>query len=315
MKTREEFTSFYNNELLPKINELEQIRLVIKQKLTTVYLITLGIAAISLMLYSVTINPLLIALGAIIAIVFFFVSKASVSGDYKNQFKTKIVGSIVNFIEPGLTLSPGNFISHVDFDQSNIYKTYDNYSGHDLILGTIGKTKVGFSKLNVTERQSDGKNTRTVTIFEGVFWIADFNKDFNTSIVVLPDTAESMFGKVGQFFQSINLSRDSLVKMEDPEFEKLFVAYSNDQVQARYVLSPSLMKRLVDFRRGLDHSFSLSFVDSKMYLAFDGFDEFDSKSVYNKIDFEAVYSICKEISFFTDLVNDFDLNTRIWSKQ
>ena len=69
--------------------------------------------------------------------------------------------------------------------------------------------------------------------------------------LLYPDTAEKMFGKFGQSLQSLNGKmahggRD-VVKLEDPEFEKEFVVYAHDQVEARYVLSPSLMRRLLEF--------------------------------------------------------------------
>ena len=72
--------------------------------------------------------------------------------------------------------------------------------------------------------------------------MADFNKNFNGHTVVLPDTAEKILGKFGQSLQSMS-SRGELVKLEDPEFEKEFCVYGDDQVEARYILSPALMKR------------------------------------------------------------------------
>ncbi len=39
------------------------------------------------------------------------------------------------------------------------------------------------------------------------------------------------------------------MKLEDPRFEQEFVVYADDQVEARYVLTPSLMERLVEFKQ------------------------------------------------------------------
>lgn len=49
--------------------------------------------------------------------------------------------------------------------------------------------------------------------------------------------------------QNINVGRPDVVRLEDPEFEKIFVVYSSDEVEARYILSTSFMERLVEFRK------------------------------------------------------------------
>ena len=43
-------------------------------------------------------------------------------------------------------------------------------------------------------------------------------------------------------------SHGELVKLEDPEFEKSFVVYSGNQTEARYILSTSLMRRILDYK-------------------------------------------------------------------
>ena len=35
------------------------------------------------------------------------------------------------------------------------------------------------------------------------------------------------------------------MKLENPDFEKTFDVYSTDQIEARYLLSPSMMERLL----------------------------------------------------------------------
>jgi hypothetical protein len=49
------------------------------------------------------------------------------------------------------------------------------------------------------------------------------------------------------------------VKLESIDFENRFIVYSNDQVEARYILTPSFMERLVKLEKmmGDEISFSL----------------------------------------------------------
>lgn len=52
-----------------------------------------------------------------------------------------------------------------------------------------------------------------------------------------------------------------------PDLKKEFCVYSDDQVEARYILSPSLIERIVDFKQKWDTKVYLSFRDSKVYIA------------------------------------------------
>ena len=49
--------------------------------------------------------------------------------------------------------------------------------------------------------------------------------------------------------ESSRFGRLEEIELEDPEFMEHFRVYSTDQVEARYILSPSMMERLLAFRR------------------------------------------------------------------
>jgi hypothetical protein len=133
---------------------------------------------------------------------------------------------------------------------------------------------------------------------------------------VLPDTAENLFGSFGKMLQQWNISRDPLIKLEDPEFERCFVAYGNDQVQARYILSTSLMERIVAFRKKADRPIYLSFVDSKVFVAVSYTRNlFEPKLLGTIMDFDRLCQYSEDLSLAVGIVDDLNLNTRIWTKQ
>ena len=118
------------------------------------------------------------------------------------------------------------------------------------------------------------------------------------------------------FFQKINISRDKLVYMEDPAFEKMFKVYSNDQVEARYILSPNMLNRIVLMKNRLNKKIHLSFINSKMFLAVsinkNLFNPKLNKSVLNPYFIQGFY---QQIWECVQIVDEMNLNTRIWSKQ
>ena len=135
----------------------------------------------------------------------------------------------------------------------------------------------------------------------------------------MPDFAEKFFGFIGQTLQSWNLTRGQLIKLEDPEFERLFVVYGSDQVEARYILSPALMSRMVEFnakaKKLCGGDLSFSFVGSKLFIAIPC-----SKALFEPTIFRSVNDLRTLIDYFSfinlsaGVVEELELNTRIWTK-
>jgi hypothetical protein len=133
---------------------------------------------------------------------------------------------------------------------------------------------------------------------------------------VLPDIAERLLGHVGQELQALAQYRGELIKFEDTEFEKFFAVYSDDEIQARYVLSMSLIRRIVDFRKKINKKIFLSFIESKVYVAIDcERDLFEPRFSATLLDFDLVREYFEDLQLAVGIVEDLNLNTRIWSKE
>ncbi len=323
MKTLEELKEFYSTELLDDLQQLEAKR---KQVMTN-SLITVGVVAIlALIVFAVVAAQ---GGGAVIGI-FLLIGAAVVGGfictaigkGYKADFKRQIIRKIVTFLEPGLTYYPQNCIDRSTFKTSSLFTHHiDRYRGEDLVQGSIGQTQVAFSEIHAeyqtTTRDSKGRTqTQWHTIFKGLFFVADFNKDFKSQTLVLPDTAEKLFGGFGKMLQSWNVARADLIKLEDPEFEREFVVYGSDPIEARYILSTSLMRRIVDFKNKTGTKIYLSFTGSNVYVALPITQNlFEPKYMASITDFAPILNYARDLALPVSIVDDLNLNTRIWSKE
>ena len=65
-----------------------------------------------------------------------------------------------------------------------------------------------------------------------------FNKALKGTTIIRKDS-----GIIGNLFHE-KLSNLKDIKLEDPKFNKIFQVYSDDEVEARYVLSVSFIERL-----------------------------------------------------------------------
>jgi hypothetical protein len=244
------------------------------------------------------------------------------SAGYVKAFKNGVVNPIVQFIDPGLIYLPESGISRSRFQASGIFHhRIDRYHCEDLVRGTAGQTPIEFSELHAeykTEtRDSKGRRqTHWHTIFKGLFFIADFNKHFKGRTFVLPDTAEKLFGRFGQKLQEIGKSHGELVKLEDPVFEKEFAVYSTDQVEARYILSPALMQRMLEFKRKTGSTVYFAFTGGEVNIGIASTkNRFEPKLFSTVLDIEMAREFVNDLQLALGIVDDLNLNTRIWTKE
>jgi len=232
-------------------------------------------------------------------------------------FKESIVGAVIREIHPSLRYTPDCGLSVNEFNRCGLFLTRPNrFSTEDQVQGVIGKTAVCFSECDAKKVTGSGKHRHVVQIFRGVIFKADFPKKFSCSAVVLPDCAEAVFGNlVGGFLQKCNFVRGERIKLEDPEFERLFAVYGNDQQEVRYLLSPSFMTRLVALKKSRRCQVMCSFQQGEFYLALGGFRNVFELPLFSKPAPEAMLQrIAQDLQDLTGIVDELDLNTRIWSK-
>ncbi len=322
METYDAFKSYYEKELLSDLNLLEEERKkVLKQFLiASVFFLVGGIGCLGV--YYVHATPVLYVVPAalIIYAIICYMKYSKLKAAYSINFKKNIVRRIVDFIEPGLNYYPEKYISQKLFTDSDIFRqSIDSYVGDDCISGIIEKTNFSFSELHAQHREvyynNGRRQERWVKIFKGIFFVADFNKHFNGRTFVLPDKAENFLGGIFKFVQKLTVGRGQLVKLENPQFEKEFVVYSDDQIEARYILSPALMERILKFRQEANSHILLSFVNSCMFLAIPiGVNLFEAKIFSSGMKFEYLASYYRYMNLAISIIEELNLNTRIWTK-
>jgi uncharacterized protein DUF3137 len=323
-KSPDEFREFYDTGLRPTLEELEARR----RRIVKRFLLTLGIVALVILgagLVAANSNagaPVLIV-ALILGVITIFLAWWLLTRKFVPEFKERVVGEVARFVDPSLMYSPKGYISQPQFSGSRIFLTgIDRYRGEDHIAGRIGATAIEFSELHAEYKTTttDGKGrTRTTwhTIFKGLFVIADFNKHFQGTTVVLPDLAEKTFGWLGKLLQKMNIARkEKLVKLEDPEFEKQFVVYGSDQVEARYILSTALMRRILDFSNRQKRPVCISFTGSNVHIAVTTQKNmFEPRIFRTVLDFDLIGDYLDDLQLAIGIVDDLNLNTRIWTKE
>jgi hypothetical protein len=315
MKTLEQLREFYQTELLKDLQVLEGQRKAVLHKV----LIVVGVAALLGLICAAALAGkgavgIVVGVGMVVVAVGI---GAHMTQRYRGRFKGVVIGRLVRFIDENLQYSPDRGLPESAFKTADLFKQHvDRFKSEDQVAGRVGATDMAFSEVHAEYKTKDNKgHTHWHTIFRGILFAGDFNKNFQGKTVVLPDTAERLFGHLGQVLQSWNISREGLVKLEDPEFEKEFVVHGTDQIEARYLLSTSLMERIVRFKQKTGKRIALSFVGSEVYVAIPYTqDLFEPRLFRTLLDFGPIAQYFEDLQLAVGIVEDLNLNTRIWSK-
>ena len=188
----------------------------------------------------------------------------------------------------------------------------DRYHAEDHFEGQFGSTTISFSEIHAEREVEHNNRSSWDTIFKGVMFKADFHKEFETWVTVRPDNEVGLFGWIGKKVQNII---NTLVRMEDQVFEQHFQVNAGDDQEARYILTPDMQQRLLEIRKNYGKSVIVSFQQGVVYLTIPKSENwFESSLKVSALSEKQVQRIAAEIQYFLQLVEDLDLNTRIWMK-
>jgi len=315
MTSENDFSKFYNQELIGLLQPLEQERKKVKTN-GIIVIMLIGFAILSFFYFKASENIAAgyTALAFLIAGIILLIINVKKRKKYVAGFKENIVRKIINFIDPLFTYKPGEYINQNDYSDSGLYlEKPDRYSGDDYIEGKRDKTAFCFSELHTQKKVSSGKNTHWVTIFKGLFFIGDFNKNFQSRTFVYSEKKPQLnfFNKLFSSFAS-GLEK---VKLESIEFEQRFIVYSADQVEARYILTPSLMERMVKLEEMMGAGISFSFVKTNIYVAVPIRDNLFEPAIFSKNSYEEIAGYYNTVQTVFEIIDELKLNDRLWNKE
>jgi len=239
---------------------------------------------------------------------------------YKHRFKQEVIGTALGSIHQNLVFDPENGISESEFINSQLFTTQpDRYHSEDLIAGKDEKTTFYFAEVHAeykTETQTkNGKQVNWHDILKGIIFSADFNKNFNGVTVIRPKDFGSSIG--AWFSKNIfSLGDKDIVQLENDYFNKNFVTYSTDQIEARYVLTPAMMDKISELNERSAYCVSLSFINSSVYIAFPLDNNYFEPPVFKTLlKADLLEEDMNILSFMLMIIKELDLNTRIWTKR
>lgn len=312
MSSNQKIEELYNKQLKPKLFKLEKDRRAIQKKLVLVILLAIPFFMIPFFVRN-EILVWVIMVFAFLVIMIVLAWALTLYFKYRHQFKEIVVKELVNLINPNFLYNPYDHINVFEFNKAKMFAKGERAIGDDLVKGRIEKTKFEFSEIKVGQGSQNSQQSKQSYFFRGLFFYADFNKKLQGETFVGPDKAEKLLGKKGQSLQEKS-SKGQLVKLENSEFEKMYVVHSSDQTEARYILTPLMMEAMVSIRKKHPLDFHFSFVDQRVNCAIRFNKNLFEPVIWGKgiqlSDVEYFYNLLELIQ---TIITEMNLNLRIWS--
>jgi Protein of unknown function (DUF3137) len=312
--------------LRPVTERLEAMRLAAISKRKRATGIALGISgagwavALGMMAQGNSMPALVIGVAAtLIGLLVFWIIAGKAKKEYLAEFKHSVFAGAVSRAVPGISYFPESMVPEGSFENGGLFSSrIDRYNGEDCFSGRCGATDLIFSELHVEREESStdskgNRKTRWVTVFKGIYLIADFHKDFSCRMKILPDVAEANFGWIGRKLQGIS---GDLVRLENPEFEQAFKVTASDQLAARYLLTPDMQERFLELRGKWSPEIRAAFLDSSLHLAIPlKEDWFQPDMALPAHDAGMLGDFLSQLMIVLHITETLDLNTRIWTKE
>lgn len=224
---------------------------------------------------------------------------------YKAKVKNDIMSRFISFFD-GFKYEYGRGLTHYEIIDSYIFPKFDEISADDCFSGSYNDVGIRICEEKLVKYKIDrnGKRQKNVT-FLGIVLELDMNKNFQYQTYVTRDR-----GILNRFNKQKYFER---VALEDVVFEKEFEAYSENQIEARYLLTTAFMERMLKLKelyKGKDIQFS--FVNSKVLIAINTkTDMFEPCSLLkSNLQEKQIYTVFEQFKTIFSVVDILKLNQK-----
>ena len=216
------------------------------------------------------------------------------------EFKTQVINTIVQ--EFGFHFRADRGLHIADF--LSVYDTGPaTFRSEDLIFGEFNQTEVeicDFSAFNMELREKTVKSLG-IKNFQGILFKATFPKELAHWVYVC-DKKEAGLRKEGE-----------IALMDSPSFNRYFDVFTEDQILARYALSPKLMERFCGLKEKFNCPISMVLREREVIIAVNlGKNSFEPSFEKSLLEDNTIRDYISSIKGFTDMVKELGLNNHIW---
>lgn len=299
--------------------KLEEYRLILRKKYILCICFTICVIGITLL---TEFYPAVVA-GIVLSVIFSTFVTRKDRKNFSDAYKEYFVKRCLSEIFEDLEYEPDKGMPYKVIASTKMMNMGDIYRSNDYVSGKYKGINFSQADVHIEEEHeytdADGdSHTSYVTIFMGKWMIFDFNKNFKSNVQV----AQKGFGNNSVRKKTIFSSgKDSEyfkdVSMESESFNKRFRVFAQNELEAFYLLTPSLMEKIERLDDNNKGKLLLCFVDNRLHIGlYDNKDSFEAPSSFKKIDEQAEIEKTKgDILTITQFVDELSLDNDLFRRE
>ena len=307
MVSKEEYKK-HVKELLEKEENMDVKVLSLWYKLGSILLLVFGIVFLLFTLPSLKfrVNRLfVIAILSIILSIYMIMNRKKTKKHYRGEFRNKIIDYLLEGEQ--YRFDKSGRISSLDFECSQFAKkSYSCFRSSDLLVINIPndngkKSSIDFQVADVDayELHVDSKGNRSTSdVYQGMFGYIEFNEKFKCVLAINSNYK----------IKGVKLEK---VILEDINFNKEFDVKTNNQLEARYILTPDMMEKIMKLEKMIK-DVKILFANKTLYIGSEKVNMFELgkyKSGDPLIIFENLYD---EIALILGIIDELKNNDKVF---
>ncbi len=247
---RKSFDKLYYGKILTVLKPFEDERITCIKK--CIVFIILGFVCLFIMWKTLGLSNVigddltgwLVSLTLVAAIVFFLIP-SHLASNFEQNIKDKVMPELLKTFNNFKWSAYTSFIEDNYIKKSKLVGDFNRRDNDDCFKGKYKDVKIDICETYLEKESGSGKNRTVITKFDGVLVRLLPKRKYKGIILIKKD---HLIDFVPEGMQQVHL--------EDVEFEKKYNVYSNDQIEARYILTTAFMERF--------NNISLAFNASKI---------------------------------------------------
>lgn len=297
LEMRQKFQENFQKRIVPVLRQLDDKR---KAKLKLARICSILSCVIGILLIIITSEDYKVF--AFMLIVFSCFIGNIIKKNFEGEVKEQIMQTVCNCFGKMQWLQTYN--GWQKFEASCLFPKYNSTSYDDIFTGKHKDVAYDIVESELSYISGKGDRRRKKVVFKGIIIKFSMNKNFNSHTIITPDTL-------------MHISPSSKLKhtvLEDVIFEKKFDVFTNNEVDARYLITPTFMERLNNMQTAFyATSTSCAFYENSLIVALStGKDLFSLCSLDTPLDDPQQYfKMFEEILSIIKLIDHFKLDQKI----
>lgn len=229
---------------------------------------------------------------------------------YAKKFKRYFIEYGISKYFDNATYRPDDGIDEFTVMSTGMIYKGNHFESEDLISGVYKGVPFTQSDVRIQHRQGNSQYSKRIEYFMGRWMIFRFNKNFVCNLQVVEKGLGAY--KKGRDSYGGKLKK---IELDDEAFNMAFRTHCENQQEAYYILTPQLMRRMLDLKENTKGQLMFCFLDNALHIACNTGKNSFEPPVFKKIDLQKIMDeTYSDLSLITSFVDYLNLDNKLFKQ-